>query len=134
MFKAGLQSEFRQAIPPQQGLISVRSSLAAALQMLKSMGELGACENQAMWEQNSSRLSGCLGLQRSLRGAESGHAAPAWLRWSRISPAGEVANCCPPKMTALKMALMNPAEVRGAVPRWQSRHRAGEEGLRRGFC
>lgn len=70
-------------------------------------------KNQAMWEQNSSRLSGCLGLQRSLRGAESGHSAPTWLRWSRIGPVGEVANCCPPKMTALKMALMNPAEVHG---------------------
>lgn len=75
------------------------------------MGEFGACEQRAMWEPNSCRLPGCLGLWRSLRGAESGHSALDSLLQSGVNPRGEVVVCCLPKMMALEAALMNPAQL-----------------------
>lgn len=60
-FQQDLSAELSHEVPPQQ--------------LLLSTGELGGCGNQAMWEQNSCRLSGCWGLSRCLGGAESGQAA-----------------------------------------------------------
>lgn len=100
--------ECERNITHRSSRISVQSSATRSPSRARSQaavpehGDMGGCGNQAMWEQYSFRLSGCSGLSRCLRGAESGHAALTALEWDQL-PGREVGVCCPPQRMALNL-------------------------------